>query len=140
MTEEKLCRHEYVTIFQRRLKGLERRLMATRAYLPVGFKQADLAHLGEGSFAFCKTCRARLYPRRTVAEKAAARQVLLAGKLLAAEEAIRELSLERETTKTIDVEELEVEAVDVEDIEAEGVKLSTDEVDSSCDLTSDEFI
>ena len=67
------CKHEFVRIYQRKLKGLERRLVATKAYLPVGFKQADFGHLSEGSYCFCTKCRARLYPKRTNADKAAAR-------------------------------------------------------------------
>ncbi len=67
------CRHEYIKIYQRRLKGLDRRLVATRAYLPVGFKMVDLKHLSEGSFCFCTKCRKRLFPKRTTAEKEEAR-------------------------------------------------------------------
>src|SRR5271163_2948300 len=73
MTQETSCRHEYVKIFQRKLKGLDRRLVSTRGYLPTGFKSGDFGHLGEGSYCFCSKCRARLYPRRTQAEKLAAR-------------------------------------------------------------------
>jgi len=73
MTEGQPCRHEYVKIFQRKLKGLERRLVGTRAYLPVGFNMVDFKHLSEGSFCFCTSCRKRLFPKRTQAEKEAAR-------------------------------------------------------------------
>ena len=145
ISEQKPCRHEYIKIYQRRLKGLERRMVATRAYLPIGFKPTDLGHLGEGSYCFCSNCRARLYPRRTAAEKAAARLALAADKLAAAE--LAELmdgeqiaAPEPETGHDINVEELVLEAVDVQDIEAEGVKLASDDVDNPCDLSSDEFI
>jgi hypothetical protein len=143
MTEEKPCRHEYVKIFQRRLKGLERRLVATRGYLPVGFKQSDFSHLGEGSFCFCARCRARLYPRRSPAEKAAARFVLAQNKLteLPAVEDLSELVLdlveghdiavaetgaERGAT-AVNVEELEYESTEVEDLQQDRVKLSEEE-------------
>lgn len=137
--QEPTCRHEYVRIYQRKLKGLERRLCVQRAYLPVGFKMTDLAHLGEGSFCFCSKCRARLYPRRTQAEKLAARQALAAAKgaealaALQAEENAAADSLEiAQDAKITDihVEELEQEPIDVQDIEADGVKLSDDDGDS----------
>lgn len=73
MSEESTCRHEYVIIYQRKLKDLERRLVGTRAYLPVGFKMADFKHLSPGSFCFCTRCRKRLFPKRTQAEKEEAR-------------------------------------------------------------------
>ena len=73
MSEESTCRHEYVIIYQRKLKDLERRLVGTRAYLPVGFKMVDFKHLSPGSFCFCTRCRKRLFPKRTQAEKEAAR-------------------------------------------------------------------
>lgn len=79
------CRHEFVRIYQRKLKGIERRLVSTKAYLPVGFKMADFGHLSEGSYCFCTKCRARLFPKRTAAEKVAARQALLAKQALAQE-------------------------------------------------------
>ena len=69
MAEEANCRHEYVIIYQRRLKGLDRRLVGTRAYLPVGFNMNDFRHLSEGSFCFCTKCRKRLFPRKSKAEK-----------------------------------------------------------------------
>ena len=134
MSQESPCRHEYVRIYQRKLKGLERRLVGIRAYLPVGFRQGDLGHLGEGSYAFCTRCRARLHPRRSQAEKAAARQALLAGKAQVEaereEDIATEVGLEREMIPEVNVEELVLEAVDVQDIEAEGVKLTDEE--SSC--------
>ena len=143
MSQEQSCRHEYVKIIQRRLKGLERRLVATRAYLPIGFKPGDLSHLGEGSYCFCTKCRARLFPRRTQAEKAAARLALASAKEKGGSEAIQETALESAqeseaelTTKDIDVEELEQESIDMQDIEADGVKLPDDE--TSCQLTGDE--
>jgi hypothetical protein len=147
MIEEKPCRHEYVRIYQRKLKGLDRRLVATRAYLPIGFKQADFGHLSEGSYCFCAKCRARLYPRRTQAEKTAARLATAQGKANQAQALADELALEQMqelaaastddseqiegdndiVTQDIHVEELELESVDVQDIEAEGVKLADDQ-------------
>lgn len=143
MTEEKPCRHEYVKIFQRRLKGLERRLVATRGYLPIGFKQSDFSHLGEGSFCFCARCRARLYPRRSPAEKAAARFALAQNKLveIPAVEDLSDLALDLveahemivvETgaemdTNAVNVDELEYESTEVEDLQQDRVKLSEDE-------------
>jgi hypothetical protein len=130
------CRHEYVRIYQRKLKGLDRRLCVTRAFLPVGFKLGDFSHLSEGSYCFCSKCRARLYPRRTQAEKLAARQLAQDAKaagLLAAElqdETMQEVAQDV-PIPDIHVEELEQEAVDVQDIEAEGVKLADDDV-SNC--------
>ncbi len=136
MTEPESCRHEYVKIIQRRLKGLERRLVATRAYLPVGFKQADLAHLSEGSFCFCTKCRARLYPRRTQAEKLKARIAAQEAKMAQLETI--ESPAENETTKAIDVEELELEATEVADINTDGIPI--DEPVESLDELSDEVI
>lgn len=131
------CKHEYVRIFQRKLKGLERRLVSTKAYLPIGFKGTDFGHLSEGSYCFCSKCRARLFPRKTQAEKLQAR--LLKAQLAASagmelesvadalmEEGIP-VEVEDNEIADIHVEELEVEAVDVQDIEAEGVKLSEEE-------------
>lgn len=48
-------------------------MVGTRAYLPVGFKMTDFKHLSPGSFVFCTGCRKRLFPKRTQAEKEAAR-------------------------------------------------------------------
>jgi hypothetical protein len=142
MTEEKPCRHEYVKIFQRRLKGLERRLVLTRGYLPIGFKNTDFGHLGEGSFCFCTKCRVRLYPRRTQAEKAAARLALaqkvpqqdlngelddLAGETAAVDSSLAEVAVEEGASQSVNVDELELTAVDVEDIEADGVKLNPED-------------
>jgi len=88
----KPCRHEYVRIFQRKLKDLNRRMVCTKAYLPVGFKMGDFSHLGENSFCFCATCRVRLYPKRSQAEKAEARVQLALGKAMRAELAQSQLS------------------------------------------------
>ena len=88
----KACRHEYVRIFQRKLKDLNRRMVCTKAYLPVGFKMGDFSHLGENSFCFCATCRVRLYPKRSQAEKAEARIQLAQGKALKAELAQAQLT------------------------------------------------
>jgi hypothetical protein len=159
MNEEKPCRHEYVRIYQRKLKGLDRRLVSTRAYLPIGFKQADFSHLSEGSYCFCTKCRARLYPRRTAAEKAAARAANLQAKadalavliepeeldlqqlpelLEGLTESSGEADVEQDEKPQVDVhvEELELESVDVQDIEAEGVKLMDD--DESDNLAGEE--
>lgn len=142
----KLCRHEYVRIFQRRLKGLERRLVSTRAYLPTGFKMGDFGHLSEGSFCFCVNCRARLYPKRSQAEKAQARLLAAQGKLaaedLAAQEAqgLGEETFEESAPNTnsadIAIDEMIPESVDVQDIEAEGVKIEAEE--DSCELLDEE--
>jgi hypothetical protein len=140
------CRHEFVRIYQRKLKGLERRLVATKAYLPVGFKMTDFGHLSEGSYCFCTKCRARLFPKRTAAEKAAARQAALVKQALA-EEAMRateaddtiengadlldavlaagveddgekaeESTKSAETSASISVDELEIDALELEEI------------------------
>ncbi len=152
------CRHEYVRIFQRRLKGLDRRLVSTKAYLPIGFKIGDFGHLGENSYCFCTKCRARLYPKRTQADKLQARLAAAAGKLSAEQaaladqdllddvgsdlmqEVLNEFSAEKLSADKIGidihVEELEPEMVDVQDIEAEGVKLSDEE--DSCALSEEE--
>lgn len=144
--EEKPCRHEYVRIYQRKLKGLDRRLVGMRVWLPVGFKPTDVSHLGEGSYCFCTKCRARLFPRRTAAEKAAARLALAQGKAAEAEAAaaaeLAEMeqadeALQEAAIADIHVEELELESVDVQDIQAEGVKLAQDD-DESCALNEDE--
>lgn len=117
-------------------------------YLPTGLKVGDFNHLGEGSYCFCSTCRARLYPRRTAADKAAARAALAMGKAAAAEalaESVDTLLDSMDGTEAtevaekagdIQVEELVVEMVDVDDITAEGVKLNDDDEGSSC-LTDD---
>lgn len=144
--EPSTCRHEYVKIYQRRLKGLDRRLVATRAYLPVGFKMADFGHLGEGSYCFCTRCRTRLFPKRSQAEKLKARELLAASKAqkeldaqaafadqdnLLDAESLEEADNEAASSAEIQVEELEIEGVGMEDIQAEGVKISDDE-ESTC--------
>ncbi|HMW90818.1 MAG TPA: hypothetical protein PKW73_02915 [Candidatus Obscuribacter sp.] len=146
------CRHEYVRIFQRRLKGLDRRLVSTRAYLPTGFKMGDFSHLSEGSFCFCVSCRARLFPKRTQAEKAQARLLAAQGKALSQEsqdlldevgaDVLSEVLAESEQieavreSRDINVDELVPESVDVQDIEAEGIKLTDEE--ESCELAEEE--
>src|SRR5579883_772467 len=145
MTQESLCRHEYVRIFQRKLKGLERRLVSTRGYLPTGFKSADFGHLGEGSYCFCAKCRARLHPKRTQAEKLAARAAMAQSKVVeedlpveldemtdeaaVAVQAVEDAAVdgESDTSQSINVEELELAAVDMGDIEADGVKLASED-------------
>lgn len=138
------CRHEYVRIFQRKLKGLERRLVATKAWLPVGFKQADFSHLGEGSYCFCSKCRTRLYPKRTNAEKAQARLALAASKEaqaeqeLLADEPLEESARDEESGSrevSVHVEELELESVELADLEEGSVSLPDDK---DCQMTSDE--
>ena len=139
--EAPACRHEYVRIFQRKLKGLERRLVATKAWLPVGFKQADFSHLSEGSYCFCANCRARLYPKRTAAEKAQARLALAASKAAQAEQESEEAevleTVEESGTKelSIHVEELEVESVELADLEEGSVALPDQQ---DCQLSTDE--
>jgi hypothetical protein len=140
------CRHEYVTIYQRRLKGLDRRLVATRAWLPVGFKMADFGHLGEGSYCFCSKCRTRLFPKRSQAEKLKARELLAASKAQKELDAMTafadddasmdvenldDTENEGNSSAEVQVEELEIEAVGMEDIQAEGVKINEDE-ESTC--------
>lgn len=145
----KPCRHEYVKVFQRKLKGLERRMVVMPVFLPVGLKVGDFSHLGEGSYCFCTGCRMRLFPRRTAADKAAARVALAMGKAAAAAEAelamtenvdalLESMDAEEVAQKTLDihVDELELESVDVQDITAEGVKLADDD-EESCNLTYD---
>jgi hypothetical protein len=140
------CRHEYVLIFQRKLKGLERRLVATKAWLPVGFKPTDFSHLGEGSYCFCSRCRARLFPKRTNAEKALAKAALAAEKaqaLIAAHEVTDSVDGEigeaaedaANASADIRVEELELEAVELTDLDGGSVNLS--DAQSSCSLTED---
>lgn len=147
---EKPCRHEYVKIFQRKLKGLDRRLVATRAFLPIGFKQSDFGHLGEGSYCFCSRCRARLFPKRTQQEKLAARQALALSKAAQDKDVLEDFSpdivddsealVEEESQESsevaVHVEELELESVDMQDISAEGIKLEEDE--ESCNLVENE--
>ena len=142
MTEQP-CKHEYVRIYQRKLKGLERRLVATKAWLPVGFKITDFSHLGEGSYCFCSKCRARLYPKRTNAERAQARLALAASKQQAleapelveveqAEDASDDTSA---SSSNIQVEELEVESIELEDLEEGTVAI---EAGGDCQLSGDE--
>lgn len=138
MTSSENCRHEFVKIYQRKLKGLDRRLVATKAYLPVGFKMADFGHLSEGSYCFCTKCRARLYPKRTNADRAQARLAAAAGKL-AAEQAEAELeaieSLEEGSEETADqkdsasisVEELEVDATGLDELDEGALPPAEDE-------------
>jgi hypothetical protein len=161
----KACRHEYVRIFQRKLKDLNRRMVCTKAYLPVGFKMGDFGHLGENSFCFCATCRARLYPKRSQAEKAEARVQLAQGKALKLEQSLLSADLieevgskalaqllmrvddnEDDEPEEIDddnvakvdihVEEMEQEAVGVEDIDVESLNANPEE--DSCELSDQE--
>lgn len=128
------CRHEFVRIYQRKIKGLERRMTATKAYLPVGFKPTDFSHLGEGSFCFCSKCRTRLFPRRTNAEKAQARianalskqQELEALELLQDEDNLDD-SVSENSTAAIAVEELEIDATELNEIDTGNVDLPDEE-------------
>lgn len=156
MTDEKPCRHEYVRIYQRKLKDLARRLVVRRGYLPTGFKTSDFSYMGETGYCFCANCRMRLYPKRTNAEKAAARLALAESKFVAQTFAdAQHLSLvpnslgnvedpddqlldealdleisesaELDPNQIIHVEELEPEAVDVQDVKIEQGKLPEEE-------------
>lgn len=114
--------------------------MATKAWLPVGFKMTDFSHLGEGSYCFCSKCRARLFPKRTNAEKAQARLAAAATKqaqldALEAAELGEEVTDEEVSTPDIDVEELEVESVELADLDQGAVAIDDD---SSCQLSSDD--
>lgn len=141
------CRHEYIRIYQRKLKGLERRMVSTKAWLPVGFKPTDFSHLGEGSYCFCSKCRTRLFPKRTNAEKAHAKAALAAEKaqaLLALEmgdsgdsdlDLLDADTLDDAPAPTkISVEEMEIESVGLEDLEEGSVNIT--EAQSSC-MTED---
>ncbi len=143
MTADLNCRHEHVKFFQRKLKGLERRLVATRAYLPVGFKIGDFSHLGEGGYCFCINCRLRLHPKRTQADKEAARQALAVKRQAGI---LDDTNLDDQTGLTgfaggvekelgdqecggveeVHVEELEVDCTDVQDVRRDGVGLNGD--------------
>lgn len=143
MNPDNPCRHEFVRIYQRRLKGLERRLVATRAYLPVGFKMTDFGHLGEGSYCFCAHCRTRLFPKRTAADRAQARLALAQSKLQQAEAELSEDAAEeimggQSEEIAIHVEELELESVELEDLEDGAISLPADE--GSCQLAPDEEV
>lgn len=127
-TPEKPCRHEYVKIYQRRLKGLDRRLVSTRAYLPTGFKLGDFGHLSEGSYCFCTKCRTRLFPKRTNAERAQARLAALAGKQADAElENLERLELEQEQ----DQENNEVQLKDGQDVQIEELVTESADIEAS---------
>lgn len=146
------CRHEYVRIYQRRLKGLERRLVSTRAYLPTGFKLGDFSHLSEGSYCFCTKCRTRLFPKRTNAERAQARLLAAQGKALEAElleaqeladalenqesQELAEMQDNQDSGVDVNVDELLSESVDAQDIAADGVKINEEQ--SSCELLEEE--
>lgn len=135
MDPEITCRHEFVRIYQRKLKGLERRLVATKAYLPVGFKPTDFSHLGEGSYCFCSKCRLRLFPRRTNAEKAQARLANALSKQqeqealeLANEDSMEEAAIaEQSEGASIAVEELELDATELDELETGSVDVPDEE-------------
>lgn len=111
----KICRHEYVRIYQRKLKGLDRRLVATRAFLPVGFKMGDFTYLSAGSYCFCSKCRKRLFPKRTEAEKQQAR---VERKLLKESGGIDLMAVGKPREKTFD-DELEDDIDDLDDSDEE---------------------
>lgn len=136
------CRHEYVRIFQRRLKGLNRRLVATKAYLPVGFKIGDFGHLSDGSYCFCTKCRKRLFPKRSQQEKEQARlerqrakQASLAAEFAAA--------AAEEEDELFDFEPGDVKASDDFDDEGDGEKrdedFASDEDKMTVELQVDEL-
>ncbi|MBN9395281.1 MAG: hypothetical protein J0H83_08555 [Candidatus Melainabacteria bacterium] len=144
----KPCRHEYVRIYQRKLKGIERRMTCTRAFLPIGFKLGDFNHLSEGSFCFCSKCRVRLYPKRTNAEKEQARLAARAGReaeFAAGADLIEEVGADvlAEVLAEgdldmieISVDEMETIGVDAQDIANDGVKIESEEGDNA--LADDE--
>jgi hypothetical protein len=114
--------------------------------------------MGENGFCFCAHCRVRLYPKRTNAEKAAARLALAESKsvdqavadahdlslvpnsLSDVEDPDDQLLLEEtmdleiaevtelDPNQIIHVEELEPEAVDVQDVKIEQGNLPEDEL------------
>jgi DNA-directed RNA polymerase subunit M/transcription elongation factor TFIIS len=133
------CRHEYVRIYQRKLKGLDRRLVATKAWLPVGFKITDFGHLGEGSYCFCTKCRTRLFPKRTNADRAQARLALAASKLAQAEAAEAALDESSDDSSnepaSIHVEELEIESVELADLEQGAVAIESED---TCSLPNED--
>lgn len=114
----KVCRHEYVRIYQRKLKGLDRRLVATRAFLPVGFKMGDFTYLSPGSFCFCSKCRKRLFPKRTEAEKQQAR---VERKLLKESGAIDLMAVGKPREKGEFDDELEFDIDDLDDSDDESI-------------------
>lgn len=128
----KPCRHEYVKIYQRRLKGLDRRLVSTRAYLPTGFKLGDFGHLSEGSYCFCTKCRTRLFPKRTNADRAQARLAALAGKQ-AGIDLEKDLELEKFLDADIesDQEGAEVQLKDGQDVQIEELVTESADIEAS---------
>ena len=122
MQNDKPCRHEYVKIFQRKYKGLGRRLISTKGYLPVGFSIKDFSHLSDGSFCFCATCRMRLFPARIDANKlqknAESKQAESQVSILpiAIDESNIDLTDNKDTSQVVNVEELQIESLDVSDL------------------------
>jgi hypothetical protein len=146
------CRHEYVRIFQRRLKGLDRRLVATKAYLPVGFKVGDFGHLSEGSYCFCTKCRKRLFPKRSQQEKDLARierqrakQAGIAAEFAAAaaeeDEDVLDFQPARVAAGSADFDEFEEKAVEEFDDDREKVEddFASDEDKLTVELQVDEL-
>lgn len=109
---EKPCRHEYVKIFQRKYKGLGRRLVGTKGYLPVGFSIKDFAYLSYGSYCFCTGCRMRLYPTRVESPKLEKVEELKKDDMQLSEETIGSDS----EMQVVNVEELQVESIEVSDL------------------------
>ena len=109
-------------MFQRRWTQEGKRLISRRAYLPVGFKVADLGYLSDDAYCFCTKCRARLHPRFTRAEKEIARLAKRAQKAASAELDSTALDYAGiELDKPVEVEELELEETDVELVSQSGI-------------------
>lgn len=137
-SQAKPCRHEYVKIYQRRLKGLDRRLVSTRAYLPTGFKLGDFGHLSEGSYCFCTKCRTRLFPKRTNADRAQARLAALAGKQ-AGIDLEKDLELESNLELEQDQDSSEVQLKDGQDVQIEELVTESADIEAS-DIEEDSSV
>ena len=116
--KEKSCRHEYVKIFQRKYKGLGRRLVSTKGYLPVGFSAKDFTYLGDGSFCFCTGCRLRLYPTRIDSPKLEKIEEPMKNEIQPGEDIPGEdIPADGDSDlQVVNVEELQVESIEVNDI------------------------
>jgi len=138
----KPCRHEYVKIFQRKYKGMGRRLVSTKGYLPVGFSVKDFSHLSEGSFCFCVGCRMRLFPARLDSAKL---ERMGLGKNMIGLSPILPVAADGNVVedvwtqdsdpemsdsadlKEVNVEELQIESIEVSDISDNKVIVSCDD-------------
>jgi hypothetical protein len=125
------CRHEYVKIFQRKYKGLGRRLVSTRGYLPVGFGVKDFTHLSYGSFCFCTSCRLRLFPTRVEStkektEKSKQDEIQLSPILPTVEEVnpAADSWAEESGEEIADNADPELQVVNVEELQLESVEVS----------------